>query len=358
MALVTLELTDFRHLRGPLLACSPGLNVVSGDNASGKTSLLEAVYLLGRGKSFRAARLEEAIRRGAEAWRVVAELDIDGRHPRLGIQRDASGFSARFAGEPVAGLATLARALPVLLLTPDSHRLLDGGPKQRRRLLDWGLFQADPAFIGHWRRYDLALRQRNAALRQGVAARGLAVWEAELAAAALPLDAARRGFCAALEARLGGYADALLDLGELRLDYHRGWHRERELAEVLAEGREVDRRFGHTRSGPHRADFGVRVGGRAVAESLSRGQHKLLVTALVLAQAALYRAHCGRACTLLIDDLPAELDRPHRARVMRCLAGVGAQVFVTAIEPASLDTEAWEAPARFHLDDGLITKLI
>ncbi len=355
MPLLTLETERFRNLRQLRLACAAQLNLVLGDNASGKTSLLEAIYFLGRAKSFRAGRTAELVQHGEKGFRVVGMVgEGDGRRVPLGVQREGEVLEVRIAGQAARSLAELAQALPLLLLTPDSHRLLDAGPRHRRRFLDWGLFQADARFIVRWRRYEAALHQRNAALRQSGVLRTIVAWEEELAHAATALDAARRGFCTELEGALAPHLVALLGPVAVTLDYRRGWHHERELAEVLAEGREIDRRFGHTRSGPHRADFVVRLDSRPSTEALSRGQHKLLVTALVLAQAELYRRHRDAACTLLVDDLPAELDRTHRGRVMRRLAEVGAQVFVTAIEPDGLDEGVWGSRAVFRLERGIL----
>ncbi|WP_347278808.1 DNA replication/repair protein RecF [Plasticicumulans sp.] len=346
--LARLEIADFRNLAAVRLDCAPGLNLISGDNAAGKTSLLEAVYLLGRARSFRTQRPAELIRRGAAHWRLVARLGADGSAGTLGLQRDGAQFTARLNGAPLPSLAELARVLPVLLLTPDSHRLLDDGPRPRRRFLDWGVFQRDAGFLAHWRRCQLALRQRNAALRQPAMLRSLPGWEAELVSAAGPLDAARAGFVEALAAAAQPQLQALLDTDlRLTLDYRRGWPAGQPLGEVLAEAREGDRRAGHTRHGAHRADFAVRLDGRPPGEALSRGQHKLLVAALVLAQAALYRETCGRPCVLLVDDLPAELDGAHRSRFVERLAATGAQVFVTAIEAAALGGTL-PADARLH----------
>ncbi|MFO1357081.1 DNA replication/repair protein RecF [Plasticicumulans sp.] len=222
--LARLEIADFRNLAAVRLDCAPGLNLISGDNAAGKTSLLEAVYLLGRARSFRTQRPAELIRRGAAHWRLVARLGAGGSAGTLGLQRDGAQFTARLNGAPLPSLAELARVLPVLLLTPDSHRLLDDGPRPRRRFLDWGVFQRDAGFLAHWRRCQLALRQRNAALRQPAMLRSLPGWEAELVSAAGPLDAARAGFVEALAAAAQPQLQALLDTDlRLTLDDRRGW---------------------------------------------------------------------------------------------------------------------------------------
>ena len=358
MRVASLDIAGFRNLRQVSLNCAPGLNLLIGPNASGKTSVLEALYVLGRGRSFRARQPRELIQTGAAAFRVVAIMtDGEGRRAPVGIERDARELTARIGGAPTRSLAELARRAPVLLLNPDSHRLLEDGPRQRRRFMDWGLFHAEPGFLDAWRRYDIALRHRNAALRNHAADRVVDAWDGELSAAALLLDRLRGCFCEALGGVLRPLAGATLGEVAVEVDYRRGWPLEpfkHDFASWLRAGRAQDRQQGHTRLGPHRADFAPRVAGRSPAEALSRGQQKLLVIALVLAQAELYRRHAGDACILLIDDLPAELDPDNRARVTRALAGLDTQLFVTAIEPGLLDAASWSEARTFHLSRGEI----
>ena len=362
MRVASLDIAGFRNLRQVSLDCAPGLNLLIGPNASGKTSLLEALYVLGRGRSFRTRQPRELIQTGAAAFRVVAIMsDGEGRRVPVGIERDARALTARIGGAPTRSLAELARQTPVLLLNPDSHRLLEDGPKQRRRFMDWGLFHAEPGFLDAWRRYDTALRHRNAALRTQAADRVVDAWDGELAAAAARLDPWRESFCKALECALGPLTEATLGKVAVEVDYRRGWPLEpfkHDFTSWLRTGRAQDRQQGHTRLGPHRADFIPRIAGRPPAEALSRGQQKLLVIALVLAQAELYRRHAGDACILLIDDLPAELDPANRTRVMRTLAGLEAQLFVTAIEPGLLDAATWREAQTFRLMGGAVDEVV
>ncbi len=358
MRVASLEVVGFRNLRQVGLSCGPGLNLLIGPNASGKTSLLEALYFLGRGRSFRTHQARDLIQTDAAAFRVVAAMARgDGRRVAVGIERNARELIARVGGVPTRSLADLARQTPVLLLNPDSHRLLEDGPQLRRRFMDWGLFHAEAGFLDVWRRYSVALRHRNAALRSGLADRLVEAWDGELAAAAAILDRLRETFCKALRGVLEPLADATLGQAGVRVDYRRGWPlepSERDFPTWLRLGREQDRQQGHTRLGPHRADFTLRIAGRASSDSLSRGQQKLLVIALVLAQAELYRRHADDACILLIDDLPAELDPDNRTRVMRTLATLDTQLFVTAIEPGLLDAASWRDARSFHLANGAI----
>ena len=359
MRVVTLDIAGFRNLRPVRMECSPGLNLLLGPNASGKTSLLESLYVLGRGRSFRARQPRDLIQIDAPRFRVVAVLDGgDGRQWPVGIERSSRELAVRIDGAPTRSLADLARRVPVLLLSPDSHRLLEEGPRQRRRFMDWGLFHAEPSFLDAWRRYETALRHRNAALRSGATDRAVDAWDRELMSAAMILDALRQTFCKALESVLEPLVIQTLGQVGVEVDYRRGWPLEpfeRGFADWLREGRDQDRKQGHTRIGPHRADFTLRIAGRPSGDALSRGQQKLLVIALVLAQAELYQRHAGASCILLIDDLPAELDAGNRERVMQTLAGLDAQLFITALEPGLLNAAPWREARVFQLADGVIT---
>lgn len=360
MALTGLDISDFRNLGHIELPCSSDLNLLIGANASGKTSLLEAIYFLGRGRSFRTRQARELIRRGSGRFQLVGGLRRADSERRgvIGIAYDGRELTARIDAAPVRTLAELAVRVPVLLLNPDSHRLLEDGPRLRRRFLDWGVFHHEPAFLEAWKRYHGALRQRNSALRAGYDRRSLSPWDAELVRYACPLAEMRKHFCEALTAALRPLLGQLLGQVEVALDYQPGWPQGRDLTELLSLELDTDRRQGHTRRGPHRADFTVRLDDQPAELCLSRGQQKLLVTALIAAQARLYRARHEQSCILLIDDLPAELDPDNRQRVMTCLAGLDSQLFITAIEPDLLDSADWSAPRAHRLTDGRIEEVV
>ena len=358
MIFAGVEINNFRNLRYASLNCSPALNLIVGGNASGKTSVMEALYFLGRTRSFRTRQTRELIQFGSDRFRIVASMrdqrGLGRRNLTVGIERNAHQLTARVGGVPVVSLAELAIQVPVLLLDPDSHRLLDGGPQQRRRFLNWSLFHSTPSFLVTWKRYESALRNRNAALRRDPQDRSIEAWDDELVRAAEALDDLRSTFCQTLQRDLQPLVQDLLSASDAHVDYRRGWSQKPDLATQLRAGRELDRRYGYTRLGPHRADFQVTLDGRSVLEVLSRGQQKLLVIALILAQAQCYRAATDRDSILLIDDLPAELDHTHRDRVMACLLGQPIQLFVTAIEGGLLNIAASKPVARFNIDRGEI----
>ena len=166
MQLNRLKIEHFRILRSVDIRPARRLNLVFGHNGSGKTSLLEAVYLLGQGRSFRSRLARDLITRKEHALRVVADLmDTEGREKTLGVEKSVSSHRYRYAGEEIRAASKLARIVPTLLVTPDSHRLLTDGGRLRRRLLDWALFHVEPSYNAILQKYRLALRQRNAQLR-------------------------------------------------------------------------------------------------------------------------------------------------------------------------------------------------
>ncbi|MBZ0072957.1 MAG: DNA replication/repair protein RecF [Gammaproteobacteria bacterium] len=359
MALLTVAVRDFRNIASADLAFSPQLNLITGANGAGKTSLLEALYFLGRGQSFRANQPATLIREGAETLLVRGTVsDTQGGTVAVGLQRDRRGLRVRMGGQPLRQLTQLVALCPFQILSPDSHLLLEGGPRHRRRFLDWGVFHVEPGFYPAWQRYTRALRQRNAALRARLAATEVRLWDTELVQAAETMDRQRRTYLDALLPVLDSYIRTLVDLPGLSWDYRPGWSRKQAFAEALAEGLEADRRQGFTRLGPHRADLVLTVDGVAAQERVSRGQQKQLVAALMLAQAEVYRLCRGRSSIFLVDDLASELDAEHRQRVLAALRALEVQVFITAIEGTALEASDWAVRRWFHVEHGQIQEVV
>src|SRR5271154_7263055 len=191
MSIRRVQVTDFRCLQSAALDFDPHFTLISGPNASGKTSVLEALYVLGRGRSFRTRRLEHLIRHGSERFVVFGEVDAFERRVTLGVEGSAAGVRAKLGGTKVASLAELAPLLPVQIIDPEIHRLIEEGPSRRRRFLDWGVFHVEPQFIPTWRRYQVALKQRNAALKSRQSRAVVTAWDSELVLSGELLTGAR-----------------------------------------------------------------------------------------------------------------------------------------------------------------------
>ena len=332
MALRRLQVTDFRCLHRAEFELDPAFTLISGPNASGKTSLLEAIYLLGRGRSFRTRRPEHLIRAGAECLLLFGEISAGERRTPVGLEGAQGRLRARVGGERASSLAALAAVFPVQIIDPEVHRLIEDGPAHRRRFLDWGVFHVEPHFLEHWQRYRHALEQRNAGLRSGAPRAAVAAWDAPLAAAGEALSAARARYVERLAPVAATLAQRLLGL-DLTFVYRRGWPPSETLVEALARSAEHELALGRTAVGPHRAELALRLGGVPVKDRISRGQQKLLAAALLLAQLDLFPEESAVRPTLLLDDPAAELDDPSLEALIGTVRNAGVQLIVTALHP-------------------------
>ena len=343
------KVSDFRCIESADLTFSPDFNLVYGSNASGKTSLLEALAYLGRGKSFRGASTSNLVRHGAEAFVLFGETRWEGSGRRLGVRNSRDGLEVRVDGSGEGGVAALADALPLQVIDPEIHNLVAGGPEQRRRFLDWVAFHVEHDHLQAWRRFRRALKQRNAALRAGSGAAAIRSWNAEFVELSALLDESRRR---ALEMA----ADSLVEYGvgllgtELGFEYQQGWNKDRSLERALEEGLARDLQHGSTQHGPHRGDLKISYDEKQARKLVSRGQQKLLASAMILAATDTAQTAVERPLLLLLDDPAAELDSDSLSRLLAAVSGLGCQVIATSLEKASLDTPA--GAAVFHVERG------
>jgi DNA replication and repair protein RecF len=352
MALRRVQVTDFRCLHQVSLDLDPRFTLISGPNASGKTSLLEAIYLLGRGRSFRTRRLDHLIRTGVDRMIIFGEAEVSHRSLPMGVEGSVEGIRARVAGERVTSLAELAAALPVQIIDPEVHRLIEEGPSQRRRLLDWGVFHVEQSFVGHWQKYQQALRQRNAALRAGHGADAISAWDGELVRYGELITDARERYVAALTPTAQAVAGDLLGL-EVALSYRTGWAREVTLREALSRSWPKDQEALATQVGPQRADLVIRVDGHLAKDRVSRGQQKLLAAVLLLSQIRLLPHESARVPTLLLDDPAAELDAQRLGALIRAVQAQPLQLIVTTLHEELAEFADFGSPGRhYRLEEG------
>lgn len=358
MELIRLVVGDVRRVAQADLEFGPGLNLILGGNGAGKTSLVEAVHLLGYGRSFRGRVRDGLIRVGSPHLELFLEWrDGAGRARRTGLRHGGAQWEARLDGAPVPSLTELCAELAVVTFEPGSHALIAGGGEGRRRYLDWALFHVEPEFLGLWRRYARALKQRNALLKAAPSPASLSAWERELADSGEPLTRLRRNYLDRLEPVLAATAGELLpELGSAGLAFLPGWRQDDlPLGDALLLARDRDLATGFTSVGPHRADWRLDYADLPAPAALSRGQEKLTALACVLAQARDFAARQGEWPVVCLDDLASELDMPHQRRVLSALLASGAQLLLTATEPPPVLTDL-PAPSRvFHVEQGRVS---
>jgi DNA replication and repair protein RecF len=356
MSIAQLAVHNFRNLITLTLQPASKFNLFYGDNGSGKTSLLEAIYYLGLGRSFRSRLNNRIIHQDAAHFSLFAQILADNRSIPAGLERHANGESRiRVAQENARSVMEITRLLPIQLLNPDSRFMLLGSSKLRRQFIDWGVFHVEPLFLSHWQHAQRALKQRNAALKSHTAKALVQLWDNELIIAAQALNELRKTYVTNLIQVFSTIAANFLgESAAISLQYKPGWDETQGLNQILTQSLPRDLQLGYTQHGPHRTDLMIRINGNLAAQDiLSQGQQKLLVYALQLAQGILLRQQTHKRCIYLLDDLPAELDASNRYKLAAALNTIDAQVFITGIEREILSDLCLAVDSKmFHVEQG------
>ena len=331
MQLVRLKANCFRNLAELDLEFSPCFNFIYGPNGSGKSSLLEAIYFLSLGRSFRSNLASRAIQYQAKSFNLFSVI-IGQCSTTLGLEKIRQGKTKIKIGNNVNSVSELAKLLPLQLINPNSYHLLSGGPRARRQFIDWGVFHVEPQFFRVWQRFQQILKQRNAGLQQQIPTNQITIWDAELVEAANELTLMRDKYIQQLTPLITELLNKLLTLQGLNIDFYQGWDKKFSLSSIIANSIGRDYKLAYTQFGPHRADLLIKLNGNPAHEVLSRGEQKLLTCALQLAQGILLKNITTKSCIYLFDDLFAELDSSKQNILMHLLQSLESQVFITAIE--------------------------
>lgn len=379
MQIIELAIHHFRNLHKIELQPT-SCNVFLGQNGSGKTSLLESIYLLSRGKSFRHHQSRHYIEHGFSDTTVFARLNDD-QTVAIAKSQDAT-TQLRLNGQSLVTQSPLAQLLPTLLLEPVSLAQLEDGSQARREMLDWLGFHVEPSFHSNWLSYQRLLKQRNSLLKQNfgnasltsLQQQELSAWDYQLSQHAEKIHQARAHiieqwqphFLAQVQKFLPHYAE------KLRLRYTPGFDTEVGLATTLANRLASDIELGYTRMGCHRADINVvldlvhtdAAGHKhkqtlLATDMLSRGEKKLLVMALRLSQLPLLN-QVDKVPLVLVDDITAELDNDALMLLLTGLQQVNSQLFITSLTQDIVESiqKIWQDNVKlFHVEQGSIRQL-
>jgi len=189
VALIKLHIENFRNLLNVQLAPSPSINYISGPNGSGKTSILEAIYVIGRGRSFRSNRVLPVINHNANHLQVFAESDMGEKKSKIGVRRSAKETLVKIDGSIIRKMSDIAVHTPVQIITPKSHEMLERGPEFRRRFVEWGVFHVEHSYTHLHKRFLRVLEQRNATLKRGDDS--IQLWDREFVKAGEDLNSTR-----------------------------------------------------------------------------------------------------------------------------------------------------------------------
>jgi len=358
MVINKVRFTHFRNLQEISFQANPKFNLFYGNNAAGKTSVLEGIYYLGHARSFRTNISSKLIQYDV-ADRFVLHADLsepDGLSTSIGIERSKEGArKIRVDRQEATGPEQLAELLPIRFINVDCYRYFHDGSKPRRQMLDWGVFHVEPKFFRCWSESQRMIKQRNAALKQKLPYKQIAVWDAAYIPLAEKIDLYRTEYLSQFEPVFMEIYQRLLGDVPVSLRYSRGWKKESDLREMLAQQFSRDMQLGYTQSSPHRADLKLQHNGIDVQDSFSQGQQKLAAYSLLLAQGVLLQRVTNISPIYLIDDMPSELDDKKQGLVCDILKSLDAQVFITGINQEDLlGLGSLVESTVFHVEQGRV----
>lgn len=358
MILSKFGISDFRNIQQLSLNPHPHLNLITGNNGAGKSSILEAIQCLSTGHSFRTRKARELISKNAQSFTLTAQFTdpSNSREHRTGLLRNRDGsVELRLDFEEVKSIAEVTRMLPIKSLTPDSHQLIQEGPEERRQFLDWGVFHMEHGFLDVWRQFKRSLSQRNQLLRENQSLTEIQTWNGLFAESAEKLNDFRQQYVeqlsVALQIRL---ADTNARF-HVELGYRPGWSDDSSLPEILIRNLDHHRRMKTTTDGPHRAEMIMICDGMPAKQMLSRGQQKVLVYLLHLSQLDLLAKQQARQAIVLCDDLTSELDPENATELIRQILTLKGQVFVSGV---NLDVLRKQAYTEFHMEHGELKNVV
>ena len=353
MHIEKLDISNVRNLASVTINPGPGINFFYGENGSGKTAILEAIHVLSMAKSFRNPRIKDLISHGTENLTVTTEIIDNKNKVFTGLTKTWTETRIKYQGQNVTKTSEQARNVPLIVLSEESHKILDGGPRERRHWLDWSMFHVEPKYMAAWKQYYLALRHRNALLRQRQNSNELGLWEKVMVENASTLQEFKRNYLIKLEKSIKKAEQNPFKNVEIYETYA-GME---DLETSLLQGREKDREAGYTRQGVHRADIVINIDGKLAGKTLSRGQAKLFLTFLKIRQAIEFININGRPPIVLVDDIGAELDSASMKRAMSEMSMLGAQLFINAVlKRACRNIE--NGLKLFHVKHGKVRKMV
>ena len=338
------------------LSFSPGINVIFGDNGAGKTSILEGIDVLSRGRSFRASKISPIIQSQTDALILFGEVEYANCSTLLAIRSQNSSTELRINREKVNQWSLIARHLPVIDIHPESYLLVNGGPAARRKYLNWGVFHVEPDYAGLWSEYCRTLKQRNSCLKSGDLKQAR-FWNPLLADKGEQISRHLADYYENLIPYVKNLCAEFCLSSEIGFSYERGWREDAMLADVLEQELEHNAHGYSTQSGPHRSDLKILWGCNRFAHISSRGQQKILTIILKLAQAELLYAFANKSSVYLIDELPAELDQNYQNLAFDVLKKLNSQVIISAVSRQSVADISTDAK-WFHVERGRVSAVL
>jgi len=358
MHISSLRVINVRLFESLQLELGPSFNVFLGKNGAGKTSVLEAIDVLSRGKSFRSSNISEIIKQNESSLAISSEMaSADNSETSLSFIKKKSISELKINGVAASKWSEITHHIPVISIHPESYLVITGSPSERRKYMDWGLFHVEPTFKNSWSSYMRALKQRNVCLRNK-SIKEVKQWHSVLIEYGLIIHNARLDYIQAITPLIQTYTQKLNLNTKVEIEYKRGWSDDYELIDLLERELMDDELPLSTGVGPHRANISLKWDGKKFAATSSRGQQKVLAIAMYLAQSQYMADNFSKKGVYLIDELPAELDENTCHKVLSLLSDLNSQVLITSVSDHYLRGNVPEITKWFHVEHGQATPML
>ncbi len=353
MFIERLSIKNLRNISQADLLLNKKTNVIIGENAAGKTTVLEAVDILSRGKSFRTNKTESLVKNNQQELYIGA---IAGeKRKKLEIYKSKSKTKIVIDGKEEKRQSALAEGLAVQAIHPNSHFIIEGAPIERRAFIDWGLFHVEHQFREEFLRYNKTLRQRNEALK--AKDKNQAKWMEELAFLGEKITTMRENYLSALTPHFINSKEFIMPDHDLLFEYDRGWEKGKSLLAALQDKEDIDFDRGYTSRGPQNADLRILLNNQEAYKICSRGQQKLIANIMLLSQSKGFFEVKKFPSIILVDDLSAELTLEMQEKILERLFETNSQIFLTALNDSVLAEILNEMEAGvFHVEHGEIAQ--
>lgn len=335
MFLSHIKVSNFRNFEYLDIPLSNRINVFCGSNGVGKTSILESIYYLSLAKSFRTSNNQSLIKSGCSSFSVFAVLhDNNGNNHYEGLERKSDGgIKVVFDNKNIVRNSDIAKNLCVQLISPDSFSLLTEGPSVRRSFVDWGVFYNQSSSGKVYNDFYRVLKQRNSLVHERSDDFSFQYWNELFVQLSELISDLRKDYIHDFSQEISLITQKFIPEYNFKFTLNYGYKREEGLLNILRKNRDREFSLGYTLSGPHKADLKIKVNDTMAEQLLSRGQQKLLVISMHIAQGLLYTKKSGSNCIFLIDDITSELDENNQRILCDLIKSIGsrAQFFLTIV---------------------------
>lgn len=336
-----IKINNFRNYKSQEINLEKNINIFYGENAQGKTNIIEAIFLSSMGKSFRAKKDKEMIMLGEEKSNIEIEYEKTDRDGKIKIELGNKKI-VYINGIKIKKLSELLGKINVVIFTPDDINILKGGPQNRRRFLDIMISQLRPNYMYNLNLYLKTLEQRNNYLRQikeeNKNENMLDIWDEELSNYAINIYNYRKEFIEKIKNKIKNiHSEITNNKEEIEIEYLSECISKERYLELLKQRRKLDIIKGYTTKGIHRDDFNIYINKKELGIYGSQGQHRTAILSLKLSELNIVKDEIGESPILLLDDFMSELDEKRRKNFLEKINDV--QVIITCTEKIDIENK-------------------